>query len=53
MINAIIPYGQIHPYSERTLNNKYLSGQVIDLDSLDVSDVNWTHNEMVFGFRSI
>lgn len=43
--------GVQHHYSVETLNQKYLDGEVIDLDQFDFSDVRSCHREFPYRFR--
>jgi len=44
--------GVVFPFTAEDLNEKFLSGQVIDLDNLDFSKVNGLHKEIDFKFRN-
>lgn len=46
-------YGLDYFISEKTLNKKYVGGQVIDLASLDFSKVNGPHRELNFSYRQL
>jgi hypothetical protein len=39
--------------SESELNNRYMSGEVIDLESLDFNGVNGPHKEIKYNFKQI
>lgn len=39
--------------SEKELNDKYLGGEIIDLDSLDFTEVNGPHKEIKYNFKTI
>lgn len=43
--------GDTHPYSIQELNDRYLSGERIDLDALDFSDIRGAHQEIPLVFR--
>lgn len=43
--------GDTHPYSVQELNDRYLSGERIDLTALDFSDIRGAHQEIPLVFR--
>jgi len=43
--------GDSHAASTETLNNKYLSGEVIDYDLIDFSNIKGCHQELKFKFK--
>mgnify|MGYP006122728385 FL=1 len=45
--------GQLFPYTEEELNNKYLNGEVIDFDGMEFAfqNVVWCHNEAPLTFK--
>ena len=47
--------GQINPYAEDDLNERYLKGEVIDFDSLECmfQNVSWCHNEIPLEFKPL
>ena len=47
--------GQINPYTEDDLNERYLKDEVIDFDSLECmfQNVSWCHNEIPLEFKPL
>jgi hypothetical protein len=47
--------GQINPYAEDDLNEKYLNNEVIDFNSLECmfQNVAWSHNEIPLKFKPL
>lgn len=45
------PAGLLVSHSPAELNEKYLSGKVIDFDSLDLRNIIGCHHELQFGFK--
>lgn len=47
--------GQLHEYTEEELNNRYLDGEVIDLEMMEYAfqNVTWAHNEFPLMFKKI
>jgi len=47
--------GQINPYAENDLNEKYLNDEVVDFDSLECmfQNVTWCHNEIPLEFKPL
>lgn len=47
--------GEVHGFSEKILNEKYLNNEVIDFDQMQYAfqNVEWSHNEVHLLFKSI
>lgn len=44
-------HGLEYGISEKELNEKYLSGQIIDLNSMDFTNINGPHKEIMYKFK--
>lgn len=44
-------HGLEHYISEEELNNRYLNGEIIDLSSMDFSNINGPHKEIKYEFK--
>lgn len=45
--------GMFYGISSKELNDRYLAGEVIDYNSIDFSNIQCTHQELKYGFKSI
>ena len=47
--------GEVHGFSEKILNEKYLNNEVIDFDQMQYAfqNVEWSHNEVHLLFKNI
>ncbi len=44
-------HGLLHYMSEKELNNKYLNGEIIDLENMDFTNINGPHKEIKYEFK--